>query len=218
MSLTITIPRPAPLTIRATTHSIEDRQSHIFPLTSLPYELRENIYIHYLLSLPVQFISTSSIAALSAGNPNFVEKTSHILSSPYDLINISPFFQYDIPIKLLYQHLTFSFCSGTALQKFATLTGTEHVRKVQIVYGCEQYQPANCGREKGVEREVWRKEEGKRDWVYLVLQSFPQVDEVEFAVEEKDRGKAWEECVRGAIREAGRGVKVVISNATRKDT
>lgn len=89
------------------------------------------------------------------------------------------------------------------------------VRRIRIVYGVEEKRDDVEGN-----GNEWRRGESDvedtRDWVYLMHECFPRLQEVEFVVGGKGRERkgtwgVWGECVRDASRESGRKVEVRIA-------
>jgi hypothetical protein len=88
-----------------------------FPISDLPYELRQLIYARYLAILPPLRITPTTLRRL-----------------PHPaLLRSSPIFVRDIAPPLFYQRATFSFTCVADLLVFARLPHRHHVRKIRIL-------------------------------------------------------------------------------------
>jgi hypothetical protein len=88
-----------------------------FPISELPYELRQLIYSYYLSLLPPLHINKNTLRSL-----------------PHPaLIRSSPLFACDIPPPVFYKHATFAFSSVADLLLFARPPHGHRVRNVRIL-------------------------------------------------------------------------------------
>lgn len=89
----------------------------VFPISNLPYELRQLIYACYLSLLPPLNINTTTLQRIPQPA----------------LLRSSPLFACDIAPPLYYQHATFSFASVNDLVLFARPPHGRLVRSIHIL-------------------------------------------------------------------------------------
>jgi hypothetical protein len=153
-------------------------EEQCFPISQLPSEIRLKIYGYCFTSHPSIPITDADIKTQSSTQRHFLKYTALALSSP--------FFLYDIPISTFLSNSTFTFSSGTTLRDFPSILPqnlTHPVRKVRI------------------QERILQGEEKHPDWVYLIHEAFPELEEVTFEIGAEVWSVEWLESVRDALRE-----------------
>ena len=175
-----------------------------FPISQLPYELREQIYIFYIASLPMQSITCSN-----------ARRPRHTLMPLY---LASPLLLVDFSSTLFYQHATFSFSCPEALKTFAealcssSASKSESESEPKAGSEAEIREIGNERRRKDIRKVkivYGRYGQPSRDWVHLLLENFPLVKEVTFGLEKRKGGcgvgyvcfENWWGCIVDAVRE-----------------
>jgi hypothetical protein len=118
--LCLSTPQPAPDNPVKDTISVPKKS---FPISDLPYEIRQLIYTFYFASLPTQ-----NITCINGRLP------LHTLTP---LCLASPFLASDPAPSLFYKHTEFSFSCPTGLKTFAECISDmkQDIRRAKIMYG-----------------------------------------------------------------------------------
>jgi hypothetical protein len=158
-----------------------------FPISQLPAEIRTQIYGYYFASLPSIPITDTDLKSDADIKPPSTTVHHNLLTHTLLALS-SPFFLQDIPLQTFLLSSTFTFTSGSALRLFPSLLPQyliHPVRKIRIQY------------------QTLQSEKNARDpdWVFLIHEACPDLEEVTFEVGAEVWSGEWIASVRDAVRE-----------------